>query len=206
MLLHTLDLVDGAGTRHDVWRPGVYFNGRQYNRLSASMVNARKPHFFNERAGGFIANPRVLTPEGVRCAWSSDSGTIGMADGCSGCRCACGNGVWQCCGYCWWGADDMASMMAMHESGDAYNEGCAQEECDYNEVVLDGPWWTAHLPFVIEAMFIGPADGTGADGCYGNACVNSMRDIHSDFLREFGITAEQVPLVYYDIGSGFRLA
>ena len=52
VMLHTLDFVDGAGSRDNVWRPGVTFNGRIYNRLSASMVNAKLPHFFNERAGG----------------------------------------------------------------------------------------------------------------------------------------------------------
>ena len=83
---------------------------------------------------------------------------------------------------------------------------CVSRASSDNEVVLDGPWWSAHLPHIIEAMFIGPADGTGVDGCYGNACVRSMRTIHSDFLREFGLTAAQVPLVRYQVGQGFSAA
>ena len=74
------------------------------------------------------------------------------------------------------------------------------------QVVLDGPWWTRHLPHIIEAVLIGPGDAAGADGCYGNACVRSLRDVHQDFLRTFGLTAVEVPLVRYDVGVGFRAA
>ena len=74
------------------------------------------------------------------------------------------------------------------------------------QVVIDGHWWTEHLPHVIEAVLIGPGDATGVDGCYGNACVRSLRDIHRDFLDEYGLTGEQVPLVSYQVGSGFHPA
>ena len=154
-----------------------------------------------------MVNPHVLTPDGVRCAWAADAGTIGMADGCGGCgRCNCGNGVWTCCGYCWYHGNEFRALLEMQESRAQYNAGCAQAECDYNEVVLDGPWWTAHLPHIIQAMLIGPADGTGVNGCYGNACVRSMHDIHADFLRTYGLTAADVPLVRYNVGVDFHAA
>ena len=139
--------------------------------------------------------------------WAADAGTIGMGDGCGGCgHCLCGNGAWVCCGYCWYAGGEFRALLEMQESREQYNAGCAQDECDYNEVVIDGPWRTSHLPSVIEAMFVGPADGTGVDGCYGNACVVSMFDIHRDFLAAYGLTATQVPLVRYDVGVGFRAA
>ena len=50
------------------------------------------------------------------------------------------------------------------------------------------------------------ADATGVDGCYGNACVTSLRDIHRDFLATYGLSAAQVPLVRYEIGVGFHAA
>ena len=40
----------------------------------------------------------------------------------------------------------------------------------------------------------------------GNACVRSMRSIHQSFLRAYGLTAQQVPLVRYNIGHGFVAA
>ena len=53
----------------------------------------------------------------------------------------------------------------------------------YNEVIVDGRHWTDHLPHTIEAFF-----GTGA----------LAREQHSAFLREFGLSSDQVPLMAFD--------
>ncbi len=52
---------------------------------------------------------------------------------------------------------------------------------DYNEILVDGSHWTEHLPDTVEAFF-----GNG----------NLAREQHGQFLREYGLTASQVPLLH----------
>ena len=58
-------------------------------------------------------------------------------------------------------------------------------ELGYNEILVDGDWWTAHLPDAVEAFFHG-----------GESAL--AREQHRRFLQEFGLTADQVPLVRLD--------
>ena len=57
---------------------------------------------------------------------------------------------------------------------------------DYNEILVDGDHWNAHLPAAIEAFF---GDGMMA------------RSAHQHFLDEFGLTSEQVPLLKLDLNN-----
>ena len=64
---------------------------------------------------------------------------------------------------------------------------------DYNEIIVDGPHWTRHLPMAIEAFF-----GTGT-------LARSQRD---EFLSAFNLTRDRVPLVDFDTSdweTPFRL-
>lgn len=56
---------------------------------------------------------------------------------------------------------------------------------DYNEILLDGAHWTEHLPDAVEAFV-----GTGR--------MEEAREQHWDFLRLYGLTKEQVPLLRLD--------
>ena len=54
----------------------------------------------------------------------------------------------------------------------------------YNEIIVDGKYWTKHLPSTIEAFFYpsGSADHTAGQQ-------------HSAFLRKFRLRADAVPLL-----------
>ena len=127
-------------------------------------------------------------------------------------------------GYCYYRGWEVGSLLRDQESraaqsahlaagvhcgANACPTPCGQADCHYNEIVLDGPSWRAHLPHIIEAVFL--TVGADAD-CYGHACDRSMGDVHRDFLRAFGLDAAAVPLVVYDLKKArdgqppFRLA
>ena len=70
---------------------------------------------------------------------------------------------------------------------------------DYNEIIVDGPHWTAHLPSAIEAFFFGVDQTTSA----------LARQQHGEFLAAFNLTNEEVPLLTidtHDWRTPFRLA
>ena len=55
----------------------------------------------------------------------------------------------------------------------------------YNEVVVDGFFWNEHLPHSIEAILTSPGDP-------------AAREIHAQFLKRYGLTAEMVPLLTFN--------
>ena len=61
---------------------------------------------------------------------------------------------------------------------------------EYNEFVVAAKFWDDHLPSVVEAVM------------YVHTKDKALR-AHRAFLRDFGRTASQVPLVRYVPGSGF---
>ena len=58
---------------------------------------------------------------------------------------------------------------------------------DWNEIVLDGHYWTAHNPQAIEAFF-GPSGGD-------DSMAAATR---RDFMNEFGLGEEEAPLLRFD--------
>lgn len=61
---------------------------------------------------------------------------------------------------------------------------------DYNEIIVSGSHWTQHLPRTIEAFFSSDDHGH-------NRNDHVAQEQHSKFLREYGLTAQQVPLLVY---------
>lgn len=61
------------------------------------------------------------------------------------------------------------------------------EQCGYNEVMVDGFYHNAHLPHAIEAWVVGPADNRA-----------KARELHGKLLREYGLSASQVPMLVYN--------
>lgn len=103
-------------------------------------------------------------------------------------------------GYCgFWGAppnhawrpEDMETLLKLHEehgvqyTRPGYHSG-------YNEVIVDGISWNAHLPNTIEAFFELEGDDAGVEK------LNYARDAHRRFLTEFGLSVEEVPLLKFD--------
>lgn len=64
----------------------------------------------------------------------------------------------------------------------------------YNEVIVDAASWARNLPRTIEAVFV----HKGAPA----ADVATSKRVHADFLREYGITDNETPLVTYDPDTG----
>ena len=93
----------------------------------------------------------------------------------------------------WWRLDDFARCSYAPEDFGAYLyrdwAWMKEQHCCptyYNEVVVDGLHWTEHLPDTIEAFF-----GTG----------DLARTQHRAFLREYGLSAQQVPLLAFDLSN-----
>ena len=59
---------------------------------------------------------------------------------------------------------------------------------DYNEIIVDGSYWTAHLPCAIEAFVIDASQGDG----------NLARQQRREFLDAYNLTNTSVPLVAFD--------
>ena len=68
----------------------------------------------------------------------------------------------------------------------------------YNEVIVDSYSWVRNLPRTIMAVFV-------HKGAPERDVVNSKL-VHANFLKEFGVTSNETPLVEYDAETGeFRL-
>lgn len=63
---------------------------------------------------------------------------------------------------------------------------------DYNEIVVDGEHWSNHLPHTIEAFF--------RSDDHGKARKNDevARQQHLKFITEYGLSAEELPLLTFD--------
>ena len=64
----------------------------------------------------------------------------------------------------------------------------------YNEVILDAQTWVDHLPRTIMAVFV-HKDAQERD-------VETSKRVHADFLAEYGLSADETPLVIYDYKTG----
>eukprot|EP00966_Prymnesium_polylepis_P195435 4530322-Prymnesium_polylepis.1 len=223
VLIHAFDAVDGYNGHDDLWN-GCQHSSTwcfQLNRFSASMINARKPHYFNqfhsrmtgEPKGGFIISTAVVGPQGIRCMMPFDAGTVGDSSGCPGTVCP-GNGGW-----CHWPGNQLRQMLevcakwpapiirlpnAHHthlctahvkEARDSRNDKCGQAVCDYDEIIIDSDFWRVHLPHTILAVFF-PIGGSEA--------AQMARRVHTAFLEHYPERASATPLLSYGYGQ-FRL-
>lgn len=192
LLLHTFDKVDGDDVRDDVWLPcsdtGYWCAG--YEVSSASLINHRLPHWFNEDWAGVVLSPTALSPlsESIRCAFAYDAGTMGDPSGCPGMECDDG---FASLAYCHWGSDQLGAMLQQHEEleGSGNDRPCGQSECDYNEVVLDADFWVRALPSVVAAIFF-PRDSRDAE--------LRAREVLRSFRERYGSAVADVPLVSID--------
>ena len=60
----------------------------------------------------------------------------------------------------------------------------------YNEYVVSAAYWEAHLPSLVQAVMC-------RDDC------GTARTVHSAYLRAYGRTRYETPLVQYDTSRGF---
>lgn len=101
-----------------------------------------------------------------------------------------------------YGPDRLDDMMRTSQST-AYTGNCAwgqpspedRSGCRYNEIVFNGGQWTERLPSLVEALFY-PINGH-VDTWEGDA--GRARMLQQQFLHTYGIDADQVPLLTFDI-------
>lgn len=159
------------------------------DRVSASMMNAQVPYYYDMEAGGMILDPALAT---ILCSWAFDGGTMGMqgdpeqTPGCYGKKCEPGNA-----GYCYWEPGQEKQMMQQQRNR-PQGQGCGQPTCGYNEIVLSGATWQSSLPGLIQAFYF-PVGGMSAE--------EKVRKHHQNFLTAFGLESSLVPLLRLDLAN-----
>lgn len=197
------------------------FCARAGDRLASSIVNGHMPHLFSFDAPGMIVAPDFAR---VLCSYHGDGNDfmrfcrpptewLKMAvvlepDGTCvpGCTSRFGwcDDRWQPCPLCEevkcaWRPSGLVDMMLAHAaklvSWQAGAQSCAKSghygrsRC-HNEVVLDAEAWGSALPSAVEAIFYQRKSTSES--------VAWARTLHADFLRTYGLSAREVPLIVYD--------
>ena len=186
VVIHSFDQMDN---REDPWngcRQGWCAGFK--DRFSVSVMSKRRPHYYQMAMGGFVLSPMELANNSasIFCAWAYDAGTMGQSE--HGCV-----GSGQCTqpgqSRCWWPPTKILQMMEQNERLHDRTGYCNEDDCDYNEIVLRADYWRSRLPKIIEAIFF-PIHKAGE---------RRARNVHAAFLRAFGLTAIDVPLLRLDL-------
>lgn len=164
VLIHQVDAMD-TGVTHAAWLPCriTEWCAKFRDRFSASLVNAALPFVFDKEAIGFVVAPDVAV---VLCAYAGDGGTMqrtcepmgqplhqctpGCSSGGSGAPHWCKDDAWMHGPRCPWRPSQILQMVMEHErdisAGRRQREReCGQQNCMYNEVVLDANAWVGKL-------------------------------------------------------------
>lgn len=204
MLIH---MDDGLTEYGEEWTPcrsrDCAWVARTHESCSLISTNARAL-YGNHGGMGFVLSPYHAQ---IMCSFPGDGGTQGTgvngenpcARGADApdppCRadspadtCFCAGPITP--GYrrywdCSFPPDDgLADMIARQLSG-KHDRTC-------NEVIVSSRFWASALPELIEAIVDFGGSGERA------------RDVHARFLRHFGRTREQHPLLSWSPGGGFK--
>lgn len=92
--------------------------------------------------------------------------------------------MWKCA----WPPDAIQRMMEL------------QDAQSHNEIVLDSQFWVDRLPHTIEAFFAvrWPDDLLGPPHYLQRPEKQRIGELHSSFLREYGLDNDDVPLLLFD--------
>lgn len=142
---------------------------RTSDHWSASLINSRAPGLFSGQGGGFTIHPSVR----LLCAYPRDFGIGSYANA-------------HCDGPAGAGWDP--AQYAGHTLADAMN---AQLDlgAGYNDVAVSFEWWEDNVPWAVESFLV-----LGTD----NERLERMRRVHRHFLRRYGLSAAEVPLLRYE--------
>ena len=190
VVVHQTDWMDGGWVNGDegrAWTVDPYHS----DRFAASLINKRLPHMYSTSAVGFVLNPAEVSGH-ILCAYPRDGGSMNKGNH------GCGAGNFH-------GRDFLLKMMRDQATHTHYNKACLWGEpneqdrsgCQYNELILDGQHYARRLPHVVQAFFY-PIHGE-VHFQEGDAAV--ARQLHSRFLAQYKLSAEDVPLIAFDVAK-----
>ena len=110
---------------------------------------------------------------------------MGMSDGCSISHCFS-------CGYCMWEPGKLKGMLECFLKSAGAGGG---QYSGYNELVMDADAWQDHMPQTIEAVFYPTHSECDS------SCRSKAETTHSKFLREFGVSSDDYPLLKLDVSD-----
>ena len=186
VLVHGIDFTEDPDRPWAVCPTSSSDCGFLSDRMSASLIWKVKGTAAFSGGGGVILNPNATR---LLCIYGGDGGTRGKTcsppgasdrclPGCvasyrdAWCDASGARSSW-CDGHPW-RPSELGTFVAL-DGGSAI----------YNEAIVDGFYWNAHLPHSIEALIGSPGDP---------AAVR----LHERFLRTYRLTAEDVPLVIFE--------
>lgn len=214
VMLHQFDGLDDPNPNGEPWRPGA---GRWdvSDRISASLVYASMAR---DKAGNlplysFDLGGIILSSEFNRllCSHPGDVGSLAR-------KCAVLGGEGECVPGCsvqgespWclaeWNfycafapsrlADAMQTRDELSKRGEFYHHKMWNDGKFYDEHIFDAFTFTSNLPKSIVAFFF--IRGNCGDAYDGPKCESYVRLAHANFLRHFGLTRDDVPLVRLDL-------
>lgn len=154
------------------------------DRMSASIIwKGKGAATFG--GGGFLLHPNHTR---ILCIYGGDGGTRGKLCKPPGISSACIPGCKASSSDQWcyaaqarsswcdgkaWRPDMLGQMLALDEMSDTYNEA-----------ILDGFYWNAHLPYSIEAVLTSPNNPV-------------LKRMHKQLLRRYSVTSDQIPLLTF---------
>lgn len=145
--------------------------------------------------GGVVVNPTIK----LKCAYGDDGSTFRANGGCYDRWCdphnvwsggsPCGFGGANRVDHAWhsYNLDSMLRLYTQHSQ--PYQN--PRFYSGYNELVYDASQWNTHLPDTVEAFFgLFTTNGFNPNGATATQ--------HKNFLREYGVSADEVPLLDFD--------
>ena len=159
------------------------------DRFAASLINAQLPYVFND-AGGLIFRMFPSSANRIFCSFGGDGGTMTNMCRPPGETATCLPGCWRdkpnwCTPtktyQCAFKPGDLGMMQHSHLT--------QRDPAHYNEVILSTEHYVRHLPRSLEAMFV--QDLQSSD-------YHDTRRAHSLLLEEYGLTAQDIPLLLFN--------
>ena len=158
--------------------------------LSASLISRRVPWLFLSSwgAAGLVIAPTT----DVLCAFPADMGTGGHPNG----RCPLrGSGAER--GSELGGREVRVSggslLTALQQQYDGTHRKAHRDASGYNEIIINALQWEESLPHAIEAFVFASGGASVASAPQ----ILALRDTHDRFLRQYGLSPEEVPLLEY---------
>lgn len=196
----------GVLVHQDDEQEGATMWEASWGRMAATVVNAQVPYMYSTSAMGLVLSAALVQAAGVvRCSYWTDGNSMAASD------LGCANNY----GSMEWGGAGLEATMRSQRQQLRWKDWCLggapaingagrppstedRSGCQYNEVVLDGNEWTAHLPQIVAAVFY-PINGH-VDAIEGDAV--RARSAHDAFTATYGLSSvDFAPLLTYDVAA-----